>query len=532
MAVGPGAEPGEPMRSRRTGPGTRTEPPTLRTRGPRHPLAGICALAAFAVAIPFWSCSGSGQEASRARPSIVLCVLDTVRRDATGLGDPGETRRTAPGWPAMAGGLTPNLDRLAEDSAVFTQAFSAAPWTVPAHASMFTGLLPNAHRSVARSPRLGSVGPTLAELAAGAGYETAAFYSNPWLSTRATGLLRGFEVQEEAPIGGLGSLTNQEGDQGGAQTLRNLNAWLTERRRDKPFLVFVNLLEAHLPYAPPPAIRQQASPPLPPGAVTSIQWAHEFNSGLHPSDAVDWDLVQGLYAADVRHADELFGRLLGILREHGVYEDSVLLVTSDHGENLGDHGLMEHQFSLHETLLAVPLLARLPGAELPSGRYRQPVMTTDLYATVAELAGAEWPAEGRLSVPLMRTVRDEGSALLRPVFADYANPHSQLLALLASLNPGRDFSPLDQTLRSVRRGPLRLTAGSNGALVLHDMVEDPRQTTDVAAARRDAVDELRSLLMRARSSLPIPAAPTGGMDEETRKRLEALGYATGDGEDQ
>ena len=118
---------------------------------------------------------GGRQEASQ----HLFCVLGTLRLDVTGLGDPAQTVKTAPRWPSWSDGLTPNLDRLGEESAVFTHAYAAAPWTVPSHASMFTGKLPTTHGCVALYPRLGAVGPTLADLMKRVGYHTAAFFSNP-----------------------------------------------------------------------------------------------------------------------------------------------------------------------------------------------------------------------------------------------------------------------------------------------------------------------------------------------------------------
>ena len=543
--------------------GDSKAPPTMKkTDTPRVELGPLRPLLGLALAAALVACSDSKQEPAGApaggsasaqpasaapvpfgapesaaptpwvddgqqRPNIVLCVIDTLRRDATALGEAEESAETAPHWPIMEGGLTPSLNALAEESAVFTHAYSAAPWTVPAHASLFTGLLPIVHNCVARSARLGPVGPTIAEITSKVGYETAAFYSNPWLSERATGLLRGFEVQQESPIGDLATLTNGEGDQGGGQTLRNVDAWLGARQSQRPFLMFVNILEAHLPYAPPAAIREMSMPPLPPTEVTSIQWAHEFNAGLHPAAEVDWGQVAGLYAGDVRYADALFGTLLDVLRKHGVFDDTIIIVTSDHGENLGDHGRVEHQFDLHESLIAVPLIARVPGGELPKGRYTSPVMTTDIFATVAELAKTQVSLKGRGNPPLMRSLKNEPRKKQRAVFADYMRPHLQLLEFAKGLNPELDMTQLDRAYRTVRVGPMRLTAGSDGSFVLHDMSADPRQLTDVAGQHQDIVDGLKGMLARAQPKGPPPQAAPHQMDAQTREQLKSLGYVPG-----
>ena len=455
-------------------------------------------------------------------PNVILIVLDTLRRDATGLAE-GRIHD----WPTLPGGLTPNLDRFAADSATFTRAYSAAPWTVPAHASIFTGRIPSSHGCVARRPRLGDVGPTLAELLGAAGYATAAFFSNPWLSDRATGLLRGFETRVESPIGDLGSLTSPRGDQGGGATLEHVESWLNDRDPARPFFLFVNFLEAHLPYDPPPGIRAMFSPPLAAGARVPIEWAHEFNAGLLPPDELDWTAVHSLYAGDVRAADELLGRLLALLEERGVLADAAVFVTSDHGENLGDHGLVEHQYSVHESLLAVPLVARLPGGALPPGRNDAPVMTTDVFATVVELAGLALPAARPHSIPLARSAGKRSKR--RPIIGEYSLPNPQLIELLRALNPERDTSELAQAWRTVRVRRLRLTVGSDGRRMLHDVVADPAQAHDLSGERREAVARLERVLLEA---LPKSRAATTGprpaLDPATQKQLEALGYATGD----
>ena len=117
----------------------------------------------------------------------------------------------------------------------------------------------------------------------------------------------GFQTRVESRIGGLADLTageqGERGDQGGKRTVENVTTWLDQREEDKPFLLFVNLLEAHLPYDPPAAVRARFAPALPGDAVTSIQWAHEYNAGVHPEADVDWEQVRALYAADVMAVD-------------------------------------------------------------------------------------------------------------------------------------------------------------------------------------------------------------------------------------
>jgi arylsulfatase A-like enzyme len=468
-------------------------------------LAGVVAaltILAVAPGLLLQGCGGAGK-----RPNILIVVLDTVRRDATGLttaATPPELRRLD---------LTPNLTRLGATGTLYRNAWSAAPWTVPAHASLFTGLLPSAHGCNGRRPTLSPVLPTFAERLTDDGYRSAAFFSNPWLSERTSGLLRGFAELHEAPIGGLDRLESGGGDQGGGRILADLEAWLDARADDAPFLAFVNLLEAHLPYAPDAAARRAVTPDLPADAVVPITWGHEYNAGLHPAAEVDWARVRGLYAADVRTVDALLGRLLSLLDARGLRDDTIVVVTSDHGENLGEHGLFEHQFSVHETLLAVPLVVVDPRRPVRAV-VDTPVVLTDLYGAVLAWAGFPPPAGRGLG---------ETTGEPRVLVAEYAGPSPGLVQMLEGLKPGADLSRLRPALRTVRVGDTRLTENSEGLVWLHDLEADPGQLRNLAAARQEGVQALQGLFMAEIARTPEdPDTPV--VDEETRRRLESLGY--------
>jgi len=409
------------------------------------------------------------------RPNFLIVVLDTVRRDAAGwptAATPAELARAR---------LTPSLAALAGRGVAWSQAWSVAPWTVPSHASLFTGLLPSQHGCDGENLRLRTGLPTLAERLGGAGYRTAAFYSNPWLADRATGILRDFQEKLESSIGGLGRMTTGDAgnDQGGAASAANFRDWLQSRDPARPFLAFINILEAHLPYAPTAADLAVAAPGVASDGGVSIAWAHEYNAGLHPDSLVDWRHVRSCYAGDVVAADRLLGQILATLREAGLENDTVVIVTSDHGENLGDHGLFEHQFSVHETLLGVPLVIAGPGIG-PAGSTRSaPVLLTDLFATVIELAGL---TPDRIP-PGSRPLLSGNSAVDRPLIGEYAGPPAGLLALLRTLNARLDTARLAPARRTIRIGDLRLTLASDGTLSLNDTATDPAQEIGRASCR-------------------------------------------------
>lgn len=456
-----------------------------------------------------------GCQRAAKQPNLLIVVLDTVRRDAAGW----PTAATPPELTRAV--LTPNVAELAGRGVVWRNAWSAAPWTVPSHASLFTGLLPSGHGCNGLRPRLRSNLPTLAGRLGEAGYETAAFFSNPWLADRSTWLLRGFQLRQEASIGGLTRMMVGEAahDQGGVASVTSFRKWLSGRDPEKPFLAFVNLLEAHLPYAPLPVDLAVAAPGLQAEGGIPIGLGHEYNSGLVDDAGVDWPRVRACYAGDVVAADRLFGLLLKALHEAGLDDETVVVLTSDHGENLGDHRLFEHQFSVHETLLAVPLVIAGPGIG-PAGSVRaEPVMLTDLFATVLELAGL--PAE--TAPPGSRSLFAAAAAADRPLVGEYEGPSSGLVSMLEAINPQLDAARLRPARRTVRAGDLRLSWASDGSYSLHDMASDPAQARDLAPARPDDVRRLRVLLDALAGAAP-DAGPGGKLDEATRRQLESLGY--------
>ena len=576
------------MTSQNCTPRRRPAPAALPAKPGRLSLPiAFCLLAVAALSLLAAGCSRVPKG-----PTIVLVVLDTVRRDYTGPAAPADAAAAEPGaaadvpsgpGPASAApadpatatpapsarparapaSFTPTLDRLAAEGTCYTQAWANAPWTVPSHASLFTGLLPGEHGCATADPRLKATLPTAAELLLAHGYRTAAFYSNPWLADRTTNLLRGFGERYEAPIGSLHELVSPFGDQGGRNVLALVGKWLDAYDGRRPCFVFVNFLEAHLPYDPPADYRRAHLADLPPGDKVSIQWGHEYSAGLHPPQFVDWERVRRLYGGDVNTADRLLDGLVQLLKRRGLYDDCVLIVTSDHGENLGDHGLVEHQFSVHESVLGVPLVVRAPasalakagrGLALPAGRVATPVELIDLFPTILELAGAPAPApapaharsllsggaSGRgapggtataaaalapaTAVAATAAATTADTSARRPLIAEYDGPGPGLLGLLRGLNPNLDAEALAPALRTLRRGDWRVTVSSAGDRWLHHLPSDPGQAHDLAARYPRGTASLDSLLVTATGRGTVAPASAAPLDEAARRQLRALGY--------
>jgi arylsulfatase A-like enzyme len=453
------------------------------------------------------------------KPNIILVILDTVRSDCTG---PGGNRD----------GLTPRLDSLADEGTIFRNAWATAPWTLPTHASIFTGKLSSSHGCHINHWRFDETQTTLAALLAEAGYETAAFFSNPWLTDRISGVLHGFDIRQESPIGDITRMSLGRSDQGGASINRNIKEWFDRRENDRPYFLFVNYLEAHLPYDPPAMYREQYLNDLPPDDMVTIEWSEEFNAGLHPVDSVDWERVRRLYGGDVYHADQLLSRLLEMLKNRGDYDNSVIIVTSDHGENLGDHNLVDHQFSIHETLLSVPLVVRAP-AYLHKGEHVEPVMLIDLFASILDFAGIDYSDVPPLSRALLSLQNEDRTAMNemaeagwkeRMLIAEYGGGHPVLLNGLRELNPDLDTAAFERGYRSVRRGDYRLTIGTDDSIWLHNMTSDPSQEQNIAKDHPQIVEDL-FIAMRKLLSKEFKKDPEDiELDEESLRKLRSLGY--------
>jgi arylsulfatase A-like enzyme len=450
------------------------------------------------------------------RPNIILVILDTVRSDYTGSGGNND-------------GLTPQLDRLADEGTVFHNAWVTAPWTLPAHASIFTGMLSSAHGCHINHWRLDEKHPTLAGILSRSNYETAAFFSNPWLSDRMTGVLNGFEVRTESPLSEVDEMSAGRSDQGGRSINRNIADWLGRRNGGNPFFLFANYLEAHLPYDPPAEYRKKHLSDLPPDDMVTIAWSEEYNAGLHPSETVDWTRIHRFYGGDVYHADHLLSSLISMLKDHGHYENSVIIIASDHGENLGDHNLMDHQYSIHETLLSVPLVIWAPGM-VRKGVRREPTMLIDLFTTILEIAGVDFENTPPLSRSLL-SLLGEGSMDAqnkewsdRVLIAEYGGGHSSLVNGLIELNPKLDPGPFRRGYRTVRWRNYRLTIGTDRTAWLHDLSTDPYQRKNIIQDHPQMAEELYNSMKKLTSGELERGDEEIEIDEESLKKLRSLGY--------
>jgi arylsulfatase A-like enzyme len=305
-------------------------------------------------------------------PSILLIVIDALRADA--LGCYGNERA-----------LTPTLDALANEGLLFRNARSSISWTLPAHASLFTSVFPNQHGVVKSRTRLSDGFTTLAEVLRDAGWSTAAITAGGFVTSK-FGLMQGFEfVSDTKPLPG-GSAKGT-----GVRAITN-RAWQWIQKQTGPYFAFVHTYQVHDPYAPPKRFREQLvrpytgtlSDPVRVRALRQRQKAGEMT-------AEDRRYVRDLYDAEVAYTDQVLGEFIGKLKRGGRLDSTIVIVTSDHGEDFGEHDHFGHSTWLYETLLRIPLIIQLPHGDARSRVVDYPVRLLDVAPTVLGLVGVPVP---------------------------------------------------------------------------------------------------------------------------------------------
>lgn len=497
---------------------------------------------------------------AQGRPNIVLIVLDTVRADHLSLY--GYARDT-----------TPFLKKLATRGLVYEQAISPAPWTVPSHASLFTGMPPSIHRADNAHRWLDDDWVTLAEALQGQGYRTVALSSNSWVGPTFN-LHQGFQtlyevyrlpsMQAEDPLQRLmmgGPLVRLLGpppraDKGGALLNTLAQSWLEQAQaerslREQPYFMFINLVEPHLPYdAPEPYRSRYLNKPLSPvlKGMFSSSWMQTFRLvGMQGAlDAQELPQLAALYDGGLAYTDALLQQLFEGLEARGGLENTLVVITSDHGENLGEHeGLLDHVFSVHQSVLHVPLLVVHPDFA-PGKRYAGLVSTSSIFPTLLEYAGVNLPPA---PVAYLSTLpRSLDAPPLDHVVSEYDLPLYEL-SLLSTEVPGFDVAPLSRALTAIQDGRYKWVESQPGAPQLFDLQADPQERLPQPPQREEGSALAQALAQwrqqggleatSERADIPdgqVPdgrathtRAPAAGpapvpLDEDTRASLRALGY--------
>jgi arylsulfatase A-like enzyme len=329
----------------------------------------------FFSAVSLLSC-GCG----RSRPNIVLIVIDTLRADR--LGCYGSPVATSPG-----------IDRLAARSTRFENAYTTAPWTLPAFASLLTSTYPWEHGAVndylAPRPEL----PAIAEVLRGAGYETAGFVSHIYTS-RTYGFDRGFDRFEDFGIG-EGYVFDQGREPRAERVVGEAIRWLGSREKSGPYFLLVHLFDPHWDYAAPEPFRARFDDAYGGSADGSYRTIARYLSPDSIPDPRDLAHIRALYDGEIAYTDAWVDTLLCALERERSGERTAIFLTADHGEEFRDHESMGHSFTFFDEVLRVPLLYRSPDGSGAGEAVTVPVSLLDLLPSIAKLAGLDPPAGAR-----------------------------------------------------------------------------------------------------------------------------------------
>ena len=407
-------------------------------RAPARRLAVRWATAGIALTLAAFGC---GSPALEGPPPIIVYLVDTLRADH--LPVYGYARDTAP-----------RLSEFARDAVVFEQAYAPTSWTKPSTASLLTGLDPLHHGVSYRTQGIDDDIELLPEALARAGYHTAAFVTNPWISSR-WGFDQGFDS------------FHPRFEQSDAETLVDAALAHLETRRDRPFFLYLHALDPHSPY--------ESRPGFQPWSEARAQALRSRD--LRPDNR---DAVVAAYDAEIRYGDHHFGRFLDALDEWGLYERSVIVFTSDHGEEFLEHGGSDHGRTLHEELVRVPLLIKLPGEPGAGRRAQSAVSLVDVVPTLHALAGVT--ASGVL----------DGDDLARVMAPDPDEPTARRIFLELDLLHDGEWN----RARAVREGPLKLieVERPEPQVLLFDLADDPGEQVDRAAGSPGEIARLGALL--------------------------------------
>lgn len=482
------------------------------------------------------------------RPNILFIVWDTVRADHLSLY--GHERRT-----------TPFLDQWADGARVYENCISVGSTTFPAHASMFTGLLPTEHGTSNEINVLPNEFDTLAELLKAAGYNTYMFAANPFLASKEdyASLTQGFDTVEypwseqyyrEAIKITFSKVMNYDRSnpladriRSGRQLIRwnvkacgelahqGVETWLPRQDPERPFFVFINYMEAHAPLLPPIKYRKQMMSPEQVRASYNVDrrfmtvWYYVF--GLQEYTPEEIALTGATYDAALLELDDLFQKLLESLQAGGYLDNTIVVLVSDHGDHMGEHHMLDHQFSVYEPLMQVPLVIHYPKRFAP-GRDPRPVTNLDLFPTLLELAGVEPPVRSK-AVNLLNAPEE------RTRLGECPHPMYGPLRRMLKVYPNFDPQPWKRSLRAYYDEPYKYIQGSDGRHELYNLAEDPGELRNLLFEQPQVAERIAAELQTYLNSLKSisrqqPAAQQP--NQEQLQLLELLGYVESSNDEQ
>jgi len=457
-------------------------------------------------------------------PNIFLLVMDTARYD----------RLSCYGYPEKT---TPNIDAFAEKSVVFKNAISAAPWTLPSHASMFTGLPAHIHNGVYSSTDefktaniLSDEFTTLAEILRQSGYATGASVSNSGYVGKWTGLSQGFDYYWCAAERGSSTLVNilamklniknhkkflwntgiNPINDAGRINHMALKWAKKQQKKNKKFFLFLNYMETHgFNYLPKPYSHKFVPPPR------DVVFKDKMKSCGIINDTKTSDIFSKWYDNEIASLDHEIGRFLNSLGHNDMFDDSLIIVTSDHGELLGEHKYHGHQYFLYEELLKIPLIVKYPHSPQPEIDTAKRIQNTDIFSEILDAA--------KVPIPEAVVGTSFGQDSSRTIFAEVrSSPRAR--------NCPERFGKDLVCIYTPEAPGYKMILNPLEAVELYDLESDPQEQNNLLESGLAIKNSLEDLLKQYIQELSLlrqvykAGYEKSKLDKATRDRLRALGY--------
>jgi len=433
-----------------------------------------------------------GETGGTGGPNIVYIVIDTLRYDS--LGCYGYHRDTSPG-----------IDRLAGEGVVFKRAYSSSPWTKPSVASLFSGLSPNVHRAVDARGAIPEAVPLTAEILKNGGYRTFFFSGKNNFIGKWFHFHQGFDYYLNASLRG--------------RKLTDRVLSVLEENRGGRFFAYVHYMDVHLPYG-----RNEFNFFFAPQEKDSLfvpgKFKHKFvkrKAAAGKLSAGDKAYIKAMYDGQVRYVDKLIERIVSWLKEKGIFDNTLVVVTADHGEEFWDHKNFEHGHTLYDELIRVPLI--FAGDGLRHEVVERPVRLIDILPTVLKMAGiksSDYRLEGvglfdksnrRKPVPPVFVM----NTLYGPEKYGLIRGSRKLIMNTTDMNPGKDKI---------------IGYSSEDPVEFYDLSGDPRETENLAGAETEGetLAGLKRILKTFIEKAPVFKSKQVKLDKKTRDELKTLGY--------
>jgi len=437
--------------------------------------------------------------------NVILISIDTLRADH--LGCYGYARETSP-----------NMDSLAEDSAVFANVYASSPWTLPSHIAMLTALHGPHHQVYHDDEKMDPALITLADVLRQHHYFCSAFVGGGFVSA-VYGFAKGFDTYSE----GAGGVFSQRS----AEILyTDVSEWLDQNAGDKNFFLFLHTYQPHDPYACPDPYKSMFLP-------EDAKWRHINLLGyLDGKPNIFKKLTEAerqnaisLYDAEIRYTDEkLIGPLIHKLKESGLYDKTLIVLTSDHGEEFYDHSSWGHGHQLYDESLKVPLIIKFPESENRGMRRDTIVSLIDVMPTILEECGiddSQLALDGQSLMPVLRGKEKEDRVFLADIGDNVLNSH---IPQKITTNRNKEKFILNKPFSEEDLAFFLHHPPETGPVELYDLASDPRESTNLAHSRASLVNHLIRFIENLYANVQKRKSLRPEIDETLREQLRALGY--------